>query len=847
MAQTPTGSSDSDPSSPYRLGDDVVPVAYRIEVEPDLDNATFVATTSIDVLVSSPRSTLVVNAAELSVLRADVIVEDGTVLRATTTPIPDEERLELTCDQEVVGPVTLEFTYTGVLNDELRGLYRSTFTDADGVEHTIATTQLCTTDARRAFPGFDEPALKATFELSVIVPPGQLAFSNASVASDVALEGGGRAVTFRPTIKMSSYLVALAVGPFEQTEAVDVDGVSISVVCTPGNAHLGAFALDVAAFALRFYRDYFAIPYPGDKIDLLGIPDFAYGAMENFGCITFRETALLVDEATASVEELQRVALVVAHELAHMWFGDLVTMQWWEGIWLNEAFATHLMYVCVDAYRPTWELWARFGEERDSGFEIDALHSTRPIEFPVSSPAEAMGMLDEITYRKGASVLKMLEQYLGEEVYRDGTRRYLAEHAYANTVTADLWAAFEAVSAEPVGEIMASWILQGGHPVVAVRGGVVSQSPFSFGPSRGPSKIGSGWKVPLRARSLDDGSEVATVLGDEPIDLGLGPRTLVNTGWGFYRSSYDAAGLAAIVDRFGALTGFERGVVLTDAWALARAGSTDVGEVLRLARALGTVPEPSAWRTVATALSLLDRVVGDAHRPRFEATVRNLVGPLLASVGWEAADGEAASTAIVRSLAISTLGVLGADPDVCAESVARFDAGALRGDLADAVIAVVGSLGRNGDRDEMLRRMRGASTPQEAESYRTGIAAIADVELAVATVRDAYELFRLQDVPHVLNGLVANRSAGQAAWIALSEGWSTLVERVPPHRQVAAITSIDTLVSDPEFAGRVEAFLRAHPLEVGHQRVEQALERLGIGVAFADRTGPLLDAILDTP
>jgi puromycin-sensitive aminopeptidase len=833
----------------YRLSSDVVPTAYRLSLEPDLEAATFVGAVEIDVLVGSPRAELVVNAVDLEVRRAEVVLPDGTRLDAQVHAQHELERIALRCEQNVSGPVTVAVSFAGVLNDQLVGFYRSSFTDDEGTEHAIATTQLCVTDARRAFPCFDEPGFKATFEVSVVVPPGSAAFSNASAARDVELDGGRHAVSFRPSIKMSTYLVALTVGPFEQTEAVDVDGIALSVVATPGKAHLARFALDVAAFAMRFYQDYFAIDYPGDKVDLLAIPDFAYGAMENFGCITFRETALLVDESTASIAELQRVALVVAHELAHMWFGDLVTMQWWEGIWLNEAFATHLMYVCGDAYRSTWELWAQFGEDRDAGFEIDALHSTRPIEFQVHSPAEATAMLDVITYQKGAAVLRMLEQYLGDDVYRDGIRRYLARHAYGNTVTADLWAALEEVSGEPVGAVMASWILQGGHPVVAVDGGTVSQSPFSFGeaPAGGASAIGSGWRIPLRARSIDGRTELATVLGDEPIDLKLGTTCVVNTGWGFYRSHYDDAGFAAIAGAFSTLTGFERSVALSDAWALARAGRSDVGDVLTLARALGPLPEPSAWRTVGSALSLLDRVVGDAHRARFERTVRTLVGPLLDAVGWEATDGEGTGATLSRSLAISTLGTLGADSTVRSESIARFDAGTLDGDLADAVVAVVASLGRAGDRDEMLHRMRDATTPQAAQRYRIGIAAFADAELAVATVRDCYELFRLQDVTRVLHDLLANRVAGKAAWTAMTAGWATLVERLPAPMQSIALSGIETLVDDPTFAGRVDAFHRSHRLEVGQQRVEQALERLGVGVAFAARTAPLLDGILDGP
>ena len=358
----------------------------------------------------------------------------------------------------------LSVGFRGTLNDQLRGFYRSTFTDDAGATHTIATTQFESTDARRAFPCFDEPAFKATYTVTLVVPAGLSAYSNSPVAFETPLPDGRREVSFAPTMKMSTYLVAFVIGPFEQTRAIDVDGVPLAVVYPPGKGHLTDFALEIGAFSLRFFSDYFDIAYPGDKVDLVAIPDFAAGAMENLGCITFRETALLVDPATASQLEIQRVAQVVAHELAHMWFGDLVTMQWWEGIWLNEAFATFMEELCCDAFRPAWQRWVLFGIARDMALAIDSLHSTRPIEYEVVSPDDAEGMFDMLTYEKGGSVLRMLELYLGQDVFRDGIRHYLKDHAYANTVTTDLWNALEAVSGEPVAKTMDTWILQGRPP-----------------------------------------------------------------------------------------------------------------------------------------------------------------------------------------------------------------------------------------------------------------------------------------------------------------------------------------------------------------------------------------------
>ena len=366
------------------------------------------------------------------------------------------------------------------MNDQLHGFYRSTYTDDAGTEHVLATTQFEATDARRAFPCWDEPAFKATYQVNLTIPSHLAAYSNSSVASETDLGNGQRTVSFSKTMKMSTYLVAFIVGPFEASEPIDVRGTPVRAIYPLGKGHLARYALEVVEHALTFFSDYFAIPYPGDKLDLAAIPDFAAGAMENLGLVTFRMTDLLIDPSVASFAEIDRVALVINHEVAHMWFGDLVTMDWWEGIWLNEAFATFMESICTDHFRPQWKKWVGFNPSRDIAFAVDGLHSTRPIEYEVVSPNDCRGMFDVLTYIKGCSVLRMLEQYLGEDTFRDGIRRYLVKHAYANTVTKDLWDALGEASGEPVATIMDTWILQGGYPLVTVADGTISQEPFEY-------------------------------------------------------------------------------------------------------------------------------------------------------------------------------------------------------------------------------------------------------------------------------------------------------------------------------------------------------------------------------
>src|SRR5580700_2934653 len=518
-------------SGPFRLPRTIEPEIYHIELEPDIATATFSGTVRIDAVVHETADEIVLNAAELAISDVEVLTSDGiTVLCSVSFNDELEQVTFRPADLIPPGPCTISCRFSGTLNDKLRGFYRSTYTGPDGETHTMATTQFESVDARRAFPCFDEPDRKAVFEITLIVEPDLDAISNSPIV-DIDQVGDNQRIRFAPTMKMSTYLVAFVVGRLEMTETVDVDGVPLRVVCTPGKLPLAEFALEVGAFALRFFTEYFNIPYPGDKVDLVAIPDFAAGAMENLGCITFRDTALLVDQDEAARSELERVADVIAHELAHMWFGDLVTMGWWEGIWLNEAFATFMEVLCVDAFRPAWERWVSFGLEREAALAVDGLHSTRPIEYPVGSPDEANGMFDVLTYQKGGSVLRMLEQYLGAEVFRDGVRRYLTEHSYGNTVTADLWDALEAVSGQPVRAVMDSWILQGGHPVVSRTDGTLAQAPFSYGSRGRTSAIGERWSVPVLLRAAGGGDALATLLEEASAEAPtVGEPVVVNAG-----------------------------------------------------------------------------------------------------------------------------------------------------------------------------------------------------------------------------------------------------------------------------------------------------------------------------
>jgi puromycin-sensitive aminopeptidase len=848
----------SDPGSEHRLPRAVVPRRYELRMEPDLEAATFRGHEAVAVEVVEATRLVVLNVAELEVDEAWVEVAGA---RVEAEHAISGERLTLTLGSELEpGDAVVHVGFRGVLNDKLKGFYRSTFVDGDGVERVIGTTQMEPADARLAFPCWDEPDLKAVFAVTLVVAEGLLAISNAAEAHRTTTADGRVAVTFADTIPMSTYLVAFVVGPLEATEAVDVDGTPLRVVHVPGKAHLTPYALEIGAFCLRWFSSYYDIPYPGDKCDLIALPDFAAGAMENLGAITFREALLLVDPEAVTQSELTRVADVVAHELAHMWFGDLVTMKWWNGLWLNEAFATFMELASVDDFRPDWQRWSSFTTERAAAFAVDALESTRPIEFPVVSPEDAEGMFDVLTYQKGASVLRMLEQYLGTDRFRAGIRLYLSARAYGNAETTDLWDAIEDATGDPVRRIMDSWIFQGGYPLIGVAADgdevTLTQRRFRFSASeeatKGDDADPASWSVPIVVQA--GGAEPAKVLLEGPSTTvtlpGAGEHLVVNAGGhGFYRVSYAPALLAALRSRVGDLAPIERALLVEDTWASVLAGTTSATSLLDLASGFADETDPTVWAVLAGALGGIDRILDGPPRERFQAFVRTLVGPALERLGWEPASGEDDLTRQARGTVLTTLGIMGADRGVQARAREVHDAyvadpAAVDPNVAGAVVSITASAGTEDDHAAFLERFRSSPSPQESLRYLYALAGFRQGDLAARTLAMTVNGdVRTQNAPFLLLLLLGNREVNEQAWEFVKGEWETILERFPDNtisRLLGGITALNT----PELAADVAAFVEAHPVPQGARTVEQHLERLRVNVALRAREADAVAAHL---
>lgn len=828
----------------------------------DLDAERFEGSVSISAEVTAGTESIVLNADGLTIEAATVSREDGDEPLTCRVEVDSErERLFLHPPQALEpGPVTVEIAFSGVFNEQLVGAYISRFTDDDGEEHKLATTQFEATHARKCFPCWDEPAFKATFQLDLIIAAAHDAVANSAEVSRSTTEDGRTRICFASTMVMSTYLVAFAAGPLEMTDPIDVDGTPVRVVHVPGKSDLTAFSLEAAAFALRYLADYFDVPYPGDKLDLVAIPDFAFGAMENLGCVTFREVLLLIDPAKATQTELQRAADVINHELAHMWFGDLVTMQWWNGLWLNEAFATFMEMKCTDAFRPEWQRWVDFSLSRTQAFDTDALASTRPIEFEVVSPEDAEGMFDVLTYEKGAAVVRMLEQYLGEEEFRAGIRRYMVENQYGNADTTDLWDAIEAETGEPVRRIMDSWIFQGGFPLLTVSTSetaiTVAQERMSY--AGGDDVPAASWAAPVLYRWKTEGdteSRTGRVLvDDESSDIAVpaAPDWVVANagGTGFMRVAYSPAQLDRLAEvASDELSAMERYAVLDDSSAAMLAGEMSSMAFLNLIEAMSGESDRSVWQRLIGGLRQLDRLVDGEAQERLQDIAHDVLAPPLANLGLAPREDDDDRTRQLRGDLVRALGTVADDPEIQEEAKRTVATGRRNPELVDAALMaasldIVAAIGDESDFNDYVDAWKAAGTPQEEIRYLYALADFTKPELAARVQHLILDReVRAQNAPFLLARGLGSRHNGRQTWLFITENWDALTEMFATSsipRMLSGLPGLDR----PEQAEATSAFFETNTVVTGGRTLAQLLEKQRIRVALRRREAARLSAFL---
>jgi len=845
-------------SDPYRLPRHVIPSRYDLKLVPDLTAATFTGQVDITVTVKQKTQTILLNATDLHISCNGIEGQQDQKIEATVELEPARQRVCISCSQPLdPGEWRLNLSFQGTLNDQLRGFYRSTYKDASGHVQTLAATQFEATDARRAFPCWDEPEYKAVFSTTLVVDPQFAAISNTSLLSET-LEQNKKVVQFAETIKMSTYLVAFVVGQLQPTKPVFVGQTPLRIWAVPGKQNLASFGQEIAAASLKFFEDYYGIQYPGDKLDLIAIPDFASGAMENFGAITFRETALLVDPRAGTHAELGRVADVVAHENAHMWFGDLVTMSWWNGLWLNEAFATFMEMLAVDAWKPEWKRWETFSVARAAAFSVDGLMSTRPIEYEVQAPKDADAMFDVLTYEKGASVLRMLEQYIGPTVFRDGVRQYLRTHAYGNADTKDLWTAIGALAHQPAPELMNGWIFQPGFPLVTaeMRGQTLQLSQQRFTYLKQETQSEQLWHIPIQIRfSLSDRTEQRQILltkREETVPLPSGvTAVLINAGGhGFYRTHHRGTLLQQLLDQgCEHLAPIERFNLVSDVWATTVAGILPLGDYLTLTARFKNERDKNIWAVLLDSFSFLNRIIAPNNRPLLEALVHDRVGQVVKDLGWDPKPGESDLIRQLRGDLLGALGRKGNDQATQQQAIERYqeyrkDPSAVDPNIVPALVSILAAIGDETRYEEFSERYRKGSTPQEERRYLFSLAMFRLPELLSRTlVKTINGEIRTQDAPFIVAATMTNVYGRELAWEFVKTNWDKM-DRLFPKQGLRRMCGGIVGLATPDLEQDVRNFFISRNISLGGRTLDQYLEQLRIAVAFREREGNRIQVTL---
>jgi puromycin-sensitive aminopeptidase len=845
----------------FRLSKDVLPSRYELRFELDLDRWSSTGWERITLRTAKPGREIVLHAVELDIASATV---DGANALADARAEAEAQVVVLRFAKEIpAGEHALEITWTGGIRDSLRGLYRSV-----RGEERYAATQFEAADARRAFPCFDEPEFKATFSLELIHPSGNAAIANMPVLSQEKAGDNRTRTRFRETpVRISSYLVAFTVGPYESTpESVTPSKIPVRVWLPPGLASQAIFARDAHVRSVEWLQAYTAMPYPFIKLDAIGIPDFEAGAMENPGAITYRTRLLAADEKNASIVTLKGVFSTAAHELTHMWWGDLVTMRWWTDLWLNESFASFVGEKCTASLNPQWNYWRDFVADNTSAFNLDALASTHPISNDAKNAEEASERFDAITYTKGAAVLRMIESYLGEEAFRDGVRIYLTRHREANASADDFWHALDEASGQDVTAIMNAWIKEPGHPIVsfAVREAdgaleleLRQQRYYSDRDATASAQL---WPVPLVLRygTASGIREERVLLRDANATVRLeGARWVYPNagGRGFYRWQLDETGDRLLDAGVRQLAPEERLSLIDDMWALTRTGRMSLASFLRRLDTLAGEEDRTVIAAISDALTWLSNyAVRERTEGAFTRFIDAFYRPIFDAVGWRPRDGEDADTREKRGRVIGMLGFHARAADVrrgARDRALRHLDGteALHPDGASVILSVAATDGDDKLWDRYVARMQSAQSTdaQEEARFRQALVAFEDESVARRTADAIFSpLIRTQDRGLMVIPFLQGRRTRSAGWSAIRERWDTDIATAEPLLKQRFVNAVSQL-SLPEFRDEATAFLESKRTSDIAEAVAQSVERLRINTAAAERLAKELDEALAAP
>lgn len=849
------------------------PIRYDLTIEPDLERFTFDGSVSILVDVHTETPSLVLHSKELQISKVSFTAEGGAKLEASEINFNLKETTVTFVFPEAlkVGKGTLAITFVGCLNDQMAGFYRSRYTDIHGVKKIMGSTQFEAIDARRAFPCWDEPARKAVFGITLIVPAQLTAFSNQPEKEAQLLANGKKRLLFMDTPIMSTYLVAFCVGEFDFVQDITKHGVVVRVYTPPGKAEQGRFGLNCAVKSLDHYDDFFGIEYPLVKLDMVAIPEFAMGAMENWGLVTYREVDLLIDPVKASVQQKQRVCSVVAHELAHQWFGNLVTMDWWDDLWLNEGFASFMETWCSDLLFPDWKMWEQFPvDDQAAALRLDSLRTSHPIQVPIRRAEEVEEVFDAISYCKGACVIRMIYAVLGHANFQKGLQIYMKRHAYSNTRTADLWRAWEEASGVEVGKLMSSWTLQMGCPLVSVKEATwgadkvtlaVEQSWFLADGSPIAPEDEKTWTVPV----IHNGSAAApgapvSFITDKAQSLDIpfpsvseGTWVKLNYGQGVpMRVLYTPDLLARLANgvRTKEVNPEDRACLLNDTVALAVAGKISPVDLATLLAAYVGEDNSTVWGAVSGALISLHKILmADAKvEGWFLAFANKLITPTALKCGWERKEGDGHAELLLRATMIDLLGRFSTDGTVHCEARKRFEAvladpknpSACPSEFKVSVFKIVLRAGGVKEYEQLFSLFEKFDDNIERKNVMYALGASADAKLKRRTLEWATSgAVLLQDFFYPILSVSSSSMEGQElAWAYFKENFGKIKEMLKsasPSLMSAVINYSCKGFASEEKAADVEAFFKEHPVTGGERNISQTLETIRTSAAFARR------------
>jgi aminopeptidase N len=842
-------------TTPGRLPKNVMPTHYTIDLKPDLATRAVPGSEVVDIKVLAPTDRVVLNAVDMVLHSASLQGEPGQA--AAITPDPRKQTVTLRFPRKLaIGPHKLAIAFTGRINRFGRGLFSVDYPTAHGQKRMIAT-ELEPADARRVFPCWDEPAFKASFEPSVTVAQNALAVSNMPIAREEPAGGGLKRVSFGATPRMSTYLFVLVAGDLERLTG-DANGVTVGVVTTAGKREQGRYALKSAIDILGFYNDYFGVKYPLPKLDLIAVPGSVGGAMENWGGIVFNESILLFDPASSPDALRRNIFSVLAHEMAHQWFGDLVTMAWWNDLWLNEGFASWMQNKAAERLHPEWQTWLNSGTSKQIAMDADARPTSHPIQQPVADESEAESVFDSITYSKSQAFLRELENYLGADEFRGGIQRYMAAHAYSNATTADLWLALSRASGKQVAAIATTYTEQPGVPLVvsnaSCAGGqqrlALEQERFFI---RGPIKARPQlWEIPIAfGRPGAKESSGAVLMRAKAMAVAAGPcgeAIKLNFGdVGYYRTLYDPAAEAALAKSIEKMDPADRVSMLADNWALLEAGRATAASYFGLVEAIADDRSRAVWERATGAIGRIDDLErGLPGRPAFQAYARARLRPVFARLGWDRAAGESEDDTILRARLIRELGALG-DGAVLAEAKRRFAAFAKNPQSLDVNLRgpVIFLAGREADRatyDELRALGRKATGTEERVRYYIALASAVNPELA----SDALAITLTDEVPPDLaNGMILTVAAGEHPELALAfvkANFEALAARRGPTFRAFFMSSLMTNFADRAHADELANFAPAHETAGGRIAAARAEEEILEAADFRAHQIPEVDA-----